>query len=142
VTGPAKASGTRGVVRSFGLVAVLGLAVLLAEAAHGPAGPMTLLAATELKTQLDAGGRPFLIDLRPADAYRLGRVPGARSIPIQELRRRRGEIPRGRLVIYCDCPREELEAAYRFLVDMGAEQIVALDGGFAGWTARGYPVER
>jgi rhodanese-related sulfurtransferase len=120
----------------------LALAALLAEAAHGPAGPLPLLAAAELKAQLDAGRRPFLIDQRPLDAFRQGRLPGARSIPLRELRRRYGEIPRGRLVIYCDCPRDELEAAYRFLVDQGAEQIAALEGGFAGWTARGYPVER
>jgi rhodanese-related sulfurtransferase len=132
--------------RSLGLPAAVVLAAVMlaatpARAAH-PAGPVALVAAAELKAQLDAGRRPVLVDLRPVEAYRRGRLPGARSIPIRELRRRHGEIPRGRLVIYCDCPREELEAAYRFLVDQGAEQIAALEEGFAGWTARGYPVER
>jgi rhodanese-related sulfurtransferase len=124
-----------------GLLAAVLLAVASGEAGH-PGGPVTLLPAAELKAQLDAGRRPFLIDLRPVEAFRQGRLPGARSIPLRELRRRQGEIPRGRVVIYCDCPREELEAAYRFLVDQGAEQVSALEEGYAGWTARGFPVER
>jgi len=127
----------------LGGVLLLGaLAAAPAHAAHGTAGPLPLVPAPELKAELDAGRRPLLVDLRPAAVYRQGRLPGARSIPLAELRRRYGELPRGRIVLYCDCPREELEAAYRFLVDQGAERVGALEDGFAGWTQRGYPVER
>jgi rhodanese-related sulfurtransferase len=126
-------------------VAVAGLGVLPAgpaSAVHGTGAPLPLVPATELKAQLDGGRPTFLVDLRPADAYRRGHLPGARSIPLPELRRRYVEIPRGRVVLYCDCSREELDAAYRFLVDRGAERVEALADGFAGWTARGYPLER
>ncbi len=132
--------------RQTGSIAFLALAGALvagpAGAAHGTAGPLPLVPASELKAELDSGRRPLLVDLRPSDAYRQGRLPGARSIPIRELRRRYVELPRGRIVLYCDCPKEELEAAYRFLVDRGAERVDALQEGFAGWVGRGYPVER
>ena len=113
-----------------------------ASAAHGSAGPVPLIPPAELRALLDAGQRPLLIDLRPAEAFRRGHLPGARSIPLAELRRRHVEIPRGRVILYCDCPREELDAAYRFLADHGAERVQALAEGFADWVGRGYPLER
>jgi rhodanese-related sulfurtransferase len=132
----------RALVGRLGLVAALLLAAP-AGAGHGDtAVPLPLISLAELKAQLDAGRRPFLVDLRPAEEFRQGRLPGARSIPIRELRRRHREIPRGRVVLYCDCPREELEAAYRLLVGQGAEQVHALEEPFARWVARGYPLER
>jgi rhodanese-related sulfurtransferase len=132
----------RALVGGLGLVAGLLLAAP-AGAGHGDtAVPLPLISLAELKAQLDAGRRPFLVDLRPAEEFRQGRLPGARSIPIRELRRRHREIPRGRVVLYCDCPREELEAAYRLLVGQGAEQVHALEEPFARWMARGYPLER
>jgi len=114
-----------------------------AAAGHGsPTGPMPVISAPDLKALLDRGARPMLIDLRPADDFRQGRLPGARSIPIRELRRRAGYLPRGRIVLYCACPKDELEAAYRYLADLGMEEIQGLEDGFPGWASRGYPLER
>jgi rhodanese-related sulfurtransferase/DNA-binding transcriptional ArsR family regulator len=43
-----------------------------------------------------------VVDVRPADEYEAGHIPGAVSMPVPELRRRLGELPRGREVIaYC-----------------------------------------
>ena len=121
------------------LVALAGPAV----AAHGsPTGPMPVISVPDLKAYLDRGGRPMIIDLRPADDFHQGHLPGARSIPIRELRRRGGLLPRGRVILYCACPKEELEAAYRFLTDLGLEQVEGLAEGFPGWVSRGYPLER
>ena len=88
--------------------------VVPAGAGHGgPGTPPPLISAPDLKAQLDSAPRPLLVDLRPPDEFRRGHVPGARSIPLRELRRRAVEIPRGRLVLYCGCPGDELEAAIR-----------------------------
>jgi rhodanese-related sulfurtransferase len=130
----------RALVHGLGLLACLLLAAR-AMAAHGDA-PLPLISLADLKTQLDGGRRPVLVDLRPAEEFRQGRLPGARSIPIRELRRRYREIPRGPVVLYCDCPREELEAAYRLLAGQGADQVQGLEEPFARWVARGYPLER
>lgn len=47
-------------------------------------------------------GDVTVIDVRPAEEYEAGHIPGARSIPVGELRRRLREIPRGREVVaYC-----------------------------------------
>ncbi len=47
------------------------------------------------------GGEVTLLDVRPAEEYRAGHLPGARSIPLPELRARLGEIPRDREVVAC-----------------------------------------
>jgi rhodanese-related sulfurtransferase len=131
----------RALGHGLGLLASLLLAAP-AIAGHGDGGPLPVISLADLKTQLDSGRRPFLVDLRSAEEFRQGRLPGARSIPIRELRRRYREIPAGRVVLYCDCPREELEAAYRLLASQGAEQVQGLEEPFARWVARGYPLER
>jgi rhodanese-related sulfurtransferase/predicted transcriptional regulator len=46
-----------------------------------------------------------VIDVRPEDEYKAGHIEGARSIPIDELKERLDELPKGREVIaYCRGP--------------------------------------
>jgi DNA-binding transcriptional ArsR family regulator/rhodanese-related sulfurtransferase len=52
-------------------------------------------------------GRALLVDVRPEAEYKAGHIPGARSIPIELLARKRGapELPRGKeIVVYCRGP--------------------------------------
>lgn len=76
--------------------AVVGQA--LARAPRDDAEPMTrhdLLDAV-------ASGRAFVIDVRPADEYATGHLPGAVSMPLDELRRRLDEVPADQEVVaYC-----------------------------------------
>lgn len=47
-------------------------------------------------------GLVTVLDVRPADEFALGHVPGAVNIPVGELRRRLAELPRGKEVVaYC-----------------------------------------
>ncbi len=80
------------------------------------------------------GGQVTLLDVRPAVEYRAGHLPGARSIPLPELRARLGEIPRGREVVaycrgrYCSMASEAAEvlraAGYRAShLDLGAPDL-------------------
>jgi rhodanese-related sulfurtransferase/predicted transcriptional regulator len=46
-----------------------------------------------------------LLDVRPADEYAAGHLPGALSIPVEELESRLGELPPGKEVVaYCRGP--------------------------------------
>jgi len=57
-------------------------------------------------------GEVQLLDVRPAEEYRAGHLPGALSIPLAELRGRLAELSRGREIVaycrgpYCDLARE------------------------------------
>jgi rhodanese-related sulfurtransferase len=58
----------------------------------------------ELLARIRSGG-VTLLDVRPAVEYLAGHLPGARSIPLEELPARLSEIPRGREVVaYCRGP--------------------------------------
>ena len=91
---------------------------------------------------LHAGERLAFVDLRPADAYRAGHLPGARSVPLAELRSRHGEIPRDALVVvYGDASTAEAGAAWRFLRSVGVPRAFVLEGGLAGGRGGGCSIE-
>lgn len=50
-------------------------------------------------------GEVVVLDVRPADEYRAGHIPGALSIPVDELEARLGELPDGvEVVAHCRGP--------------------------------------
>jgi rhodanese-related sulfurtransferase len=124
------------------------LAALLALAAPARAGhpwvPPLLTIDPESLRRLTGEGRPVLaVDLRPLEAYRTGRLPGARSIPLSSLTGRRSEVPADTLVVlYGAVGLDEAATAYRYLRSAGHANVVVLEGGFAAWQAHGYGVER
>ena len=121
----------------------IGLTALPAAAGHGTGGPVLSLPGPYVKRLLDEGEPLVFVDLRPADEFKRQRLPGARSVPLRELLRRYAEVPRtGRVILYCDCLTEEIQAAYQFLRDQGYRNISVMEEGFPGWVKRGYPVER
>ena len=129
---------------ALGLIHGLGL-VSTAEAGHGqPPVPLRWMSAPEVKALLERGQRPpiHLVDLRPAAAFRESHLPGARSIPLDDLRARAREIPRGLIVLYCDCSAAEMENAYNLLWNFGWDDVRALTDGLGGWRGQGYPVVR
>jgi rhodanese-related sulfurtransferase len=89
------------------------------------------------------GEKIILVDLRSNADFRKARLPGARSAPIKELAKRYAEIPRsGRVIIYCDCPQNQIiENAYLLLKDYGYRNAAVMADGFQGWTGRKYPIE-
>lgn len=87
-------------------------------------------------------GTVLVIDVRPAEEYQAGHIPGAVSIPLGELERSTREIPAGKdIVAYCRGP----YCVYAFR----AVEILRLRGlrarrlmeGFPEWRAAGMPVE-
>jgi rhodanese-related sulfurtransferase len=52
-----------------------------------------------LRAQLQTGAPPTVLDVRDADEYAAGHLPGARPLPGDELPHRLGEVPRDRPVV-------------------------------------------
>ena len=117
-----------------------------AEAGHGapPSFPVLTIDADRLKTLLDQGLRLVLVDVRPAEEYQKGHIPGARSLSLDEPAEKFRELPQDGvlIVLYCDCPVAEINPAYQFLRFYGNRQVLVLAGGLAAWAARGYPLKR
>ncbi|MBI5723615.1 MAG: helix-turn-helix domain-containing protein [Planctomycetes bacterium] len=87
-------------------------------------------------------GEAFVIDVRPSGEYRAGHLPGALSVPLDELDAKLDELPRGReIVAYCRGPYCVLAVeAVRRLREKGFHAI-RLDMGVWDWRAEGLPVE-
>lgn len=120
-----------------------GAGALPALAGHGAPATAPSIPAQQAKRLLGDGQPVTFVDLRPVEAFREGRLPGARSLPLPQLRRRYGEIPQtGPIILYCACSPNEIVAAYRFLSGEGFENVSVLEEGLPGWVKRGYSLER
>jgi ArsR family transcriptional regulator len=88
------------------------------------------------------GREVVVLDVRPREEYAAGHISGALSIPLAELERRLGELPRARrFVAYCRGPYCVLAAeAVRLLRKRGVE-AVRLKEGYPEWRDAGLPVE-
>ncbi len=116
-----------------------------AFAFHDGVGPGSApVVSAEMTQRLREAGEPLsFIDLRPAEEFKTGHLPGARSIPFWDVLKRYAEIPRtGRVILYCACSLNEVQPAYQFLWDHGYRNVAFLEDGFPGWVKRGYPVEQ
>lgn len=87
-------------------------------------------------------GEVTVIDVRPQDEYRAGHIPGARSIPLAELKRRLGTLPRRREVVaYCRGQYCFMAVDAVALLRRHGFRAVRLADGVAEWRAAGLPVE-
>jgi rhodanese-related sulfurtransferase len=66
--------------------------------ARGLLQPRQPAAAKQMMDTLDV----FILDVREKSEYDAGRIPGAVNIPIRELPKRMGEVPKGKpIIVYC-----------------------------------------
>ncbi len=87
-------------------------------------------------------GEVVVLDVRPAEEFRAGHVPGARSIPLPELQARLGELPPGvTLVAYCRGPYCVYAADAVELLHRHGYAATRMDQGVAEWRSHGWPIE-
>jgi glyoxylase-like metal-dependent hydrolase (beta-lactamase superfamily II) len=85
-----------------------------------------------------------ILDVREADAYAAGHVPGAIHLPRGQLELRADAVfpdPTVRILAYCEFGKISTIAAAT-LRSMGFRGAIALDGGIRAWKDAGYPLEK
>lgn len=106
---------------------------------------MSRITPDELKRKLDSHELLSIVDLRhPLDLLpEPFMIPGSIRIPVEDLEKRKEEIPRDReVILYCTCPNEASSAATAAkLRRIGISKVRPLLGGFHRWRELGYPVE-
>jgi rhodanese-related sulfurtransferase len=126
----------------LGALALSLLAAAPAAASHPATGPVLTIDAASLQRLRSESRRVELIDVRPPEAFARGRLPGARSIPLDTLVPRQKEVPPAAIVVlYGAATVDEAAPAARYLRLAGHPSVFVLEGGFAGWQARGLGVE-
>ncbi|HLA23901.1 MAG TPA: rhodanese-like domain-containing protein, partial [bacterium] len=87
-------------------------------------------------------GDVTVLDVRPAAEYEAGHIPGAASIPLEDLGRRLSEIPRDQPVVaYCRGPYCVLAVQAVELLRGHGFTARRLKDGFPEWREDGFPVE-
>lgn len=99
--------------------------------------PVTL---GELRRRL-RDGDVTVLDVRPAEEYRAGHIPGAVSVPVAELKRRLREIPKSREVVaYCRGPYCVYSVEAVEILRKRGYRARRVDEGLPAWRAQGLPV--
>ena len=99
------------------------------------------IAPSELNARRDSGTAPVVIDVRTAEEYAAGHIPGAINIPFDEVADRISEVqaPHG-VALYCMVgPRAR--KGEDALLAKGYTSVLHLEGGLSAWQAAGYAVE-
>jgi rhodanese-related sulfurtransferase len=92
----------------------------------------------EARKLLDEGAQ--LVDVRADHEWEVGRIAGAKHVPLDELAERAGEIDPGRpVVLYCRGGNRSTMAAAA-LAEAGYD-AAKLEEGIVGWVEDGLPVE-
>src|SRR5574341_688848 len=88
-----------------------------------------------------AAGELVVLDVRPRDEFEVAHLPHARSLPVDELKKRIAELPKDvPVVAYCRGPFCLMASdAVQYLRKTGY-QAFHLSDGVAEWRARGLPV--
>jgi rhodanese-related sulfurtransferase len=85
-------------------------------------------------------GAVTVLDVRPAEEFHAGHLPGALSIPLKELERRLSELPREReIVAYCRGPYCVLAVEAVEMLRSRGFTAFRLEDGIRDWQARGLP---
>jgi rhodanese-related sulfurtransferase/DNA-binding transcriptional ArsR family regulator len=94
----------------------------------------------ELLRRAEAGDVTVL-DVRPRDEYRAGHIPGALSMPVEELERRLAEIPPDRPVVaYCRGPFCVFAVDAVNALRRHGYSAVRMEDGLPDWRLAGRPV--
>ena len=106
---------------------------------------ISFMSMDELKRRIESGSPGIaVLDVREAEAYAAGHVPGALHLARGQLELRVDSFfpdPQARVVVYCEFGKISTIAAAT-LRSMGFSGAVALDGGIRTWREAGFPLEK
>jgi rhodanese-related sulfurtransferase len=102
---------------------------------------VSVVSPSEAQKKLAQKPKPFLLDVRQPEEFRTGHIPGAKLIPLGELRGRLKELPKNQeIIVVCHSGNRSLSAT-RQLTGAGY-QAVNLRGGMIAWSRTGLPVTK
>ncbi len=101
------------------------------------------VSADEVALQIEQGVAPVILDVRTAEEYAEGHIPGAVNIEYRQISAQLEALrafENETVVVYCErgVRADRAEAA---LVEAGFESVVQLSGDMVAWRAAGLPIE-
>jgi rhodanese-related sulfurtransferase len=100
-------------------------------------GRLERITVLTLKEQRDEGQAPVVIDVRGAGERETSHIPDSTNIPLQQLHKQVGRLPRDRPIIVHCAGGYRSTIAGSVLMHYGFEQVMDLVGGITAWEAAG-----
>jgi rhodanese-related sulfurtransferase len=121
---------------------IIALVLTLLVTAAGVFAAAKDITSTEARTLLEKNRKVYILDVRTPEESRQARIRGAVLIPVGELKRRVGEVPKNRtILVYCAVGSRS-RSAVEFLSQQGYGEIYNMSDGIVGWYRNGFPVDR
>lgn len=115
--------------------------MIAALATAAAAAQFKNIASPQAKALLDQGA-VFLIDVRTPEEFRQAHVKGAVLIPLDQVEKRLGELPKNRpILVYCAVGSRS-SAVASFLAEKGYRDVYNMRDGIVGWYRNGLPIAR
>ncbi len=92
--------------------------------------------ASECAIRSDAG--VYLVDVREADEYEAGHIPGAHHIPLSDFAARVDEVPSGDVMVVCRSGHRSMKVCE--ILSTTGHSPVNVAGGTLAWIETGRPV--
>lgn len=85
----------------------------------------------------------LVLDVRSADAFNEGHLPGALNIPLADLKGKFNTLPKDKtLVTYCSSITCALAPKAALQLAEAGFKVMEMYGGYSTWTSYGFPVEK
>jgi rhodanese-related sulfurtransferase len=101
-----------------------------------------LVSVSALRDAAASKNPPFIMDVRDPEEHASFRIPGAVSIPLDDIPARLGEVAPGRPIVLVDHAGHQVPIAGRLLHKLGRTDVKRLDGGILRWQSEGMQVSR
>ncbi len=100
------------------------------------------ITSREAKSLLARNKNIYLLDVRTPQEYSQAKLSGSALIPLGELERRAGEVPKNRpVLVYCAVGSRS-KLASNYLSRRGIREVYNMSDGIVGWYRNGYPISR
>ncbi|RDI95108.1 MBL fold metallo-hydrolase [Meiothermus sp. QL-1] len=125
----------------IGLDRVVGFIPGLEGYAKGELETVPQITAAEAKARWERG-EVVVLDVRGADEYQAGHIPGALNLHAGRVMRNLNQIPKDKPVVVHCLGGDRSSTAISALLAAGFTNLINLTGGIRAWQQEGFPVEK
>lgn len=125
----------------IGLDRVAGYIPSLEGYAEGELETVPQLTAAEVKARWERG-EVTILDVRGADEYKAGHIPGAINIHAGRVMKNLNRIPKDQPVVLHCLAGDRSSTAISALLAAGYRNVINLTGGLKAWQEHGFPLEK
>ncbi len=99
-----------------------------------------VITVTDLQSKRNNNPKPILLDVRTTEEYRSGHIPGADSMPLDNLSKRMKRLPKNREIV-CICRSGKRSKQATQQLEEAGFTAFNMKGGLNAWSKAGFRVK-